>query len=107
MRLTIGAMIRRLGHYATLVGAAEEALKLIDGARFDLVLADINMAGMDGIELRRRILDRIPEQKLVLVTGSSGVDDLLARQNIAGQAVLKKPIGLGDLGALLGRFAPK
>lgn len=50
--------------------SGEEALeKLEDGMPPDLVLVDVSMPGMDGIELVRRILESWPETKTMMFTG--------------------------------------
>ncbi len=73
VRTSLGHLLR-LDHEVTLCGAAEEALKLfVDGARFDAVLCDLNMPGMDGVALYDEMVTAFPEQlgRTVFLTGGA------------------------------------
>ncbi len=52
---------------------ADSALDKIDSGRFKIVLADIMMPGLDGIELLRRIKDRNPGIQVIMMTGQTTV----------------------------------
>ncbi|QWU16453.1 two-component system, response regulator YesN [Paenibacillus sophorae] len=49
--------------------SAEEALERIPGERPDIVLTDIRMSGMDGIELAKEIKRRLPDAEIIILTG--------------------------------------
>ena len=77
------------------------ALKLVesaDGLRYDLLLADIVMPGMDGIELARRAGERIPGLRVLFITGFAAVA-LHARRAGPRQdtKILSKPFHLREL----------
>ena len=54
-QLVAAAYLRQLGHEATVVDSGHEALAALDRQSFDLVLLDIEMPGMDGLEVTARI----------------------------------------------------
>lgn len=56
--------------------SAQEALKLLNQVKFDVVLTDIKMPGMDGITLFQKIKDNWPRCKTVFLTGYRNFDDL-------------------------------
>ena len=78
-------------------GRATDALRLLVEQRFDLVLLDIRMPEMDGIELARRATELDPDIKVMFITGFAAVA-LNPDNNAPKDAkVLSKPFHLKDL----------
>lgn len=97
MRGFLQRALQRAGHEVDAVGDGVDALAALIGSRFDLLLADIVMPGLDGIELARRAADDDPDLKVVLITGFAAVA-LRARDEVPnGTQVLSKPIHLREL----------
>lgn len=84
--------------------SGEQALELADGRHFDLVLTDIRMPGIDGIELVRRMAGRDPGAQYLLMTAYTS-DALLREARAMGvvRAVLAKPLALEQLLSLVPR----
>ena len=77
----------------TVVGAARdgaEALKLAEEAIPDLVLMDISMPAVDGVEATRAIHGRLPELPVVMLTGRSGREDADAAAAAGAVGYLRK-----------------
>jgi signal transduction histidine kinase/CheY-like chemotaxis protein len=87
------------------VASAEEALDLAERARFDLVLCDVRMRGMSGIELYRRLQTRI--QSFVFLTGDTFSADMREMFSEPNQAVLAKPFTAADVERLLDEIEPQ
>jgi signal transduction histidine kinase len=87
------------------VSSAEEALDLTARARFDLVLCDVRIRGMNGLELYRRIQSRI--QSFVFLTGDSFGADIRELFSEPKQAVLSKPFTAADVERLLNEIEPR
>jgi two-component system NtrC family sensor kinase len=81
------------------VASAEEALDLAGRAHFDLVLCDVRIRGMNGLELYRRIQGRI--RSFVFLTGDSFGADMRELFHQPNQAVLAKPFTAADVERLL------
>jgi len=101
--------ISRAGAIVRGAGSAAEALRLLDGDTFDVMVSDIAMPGQDGYELmaqlRRRPADRngaIPAIALTAYTDDASVTNLLA---VGYQAHLAKPVSLDALVRLLARLS--
>ncbi len=97
----IAAMCRSLGYEVVTALAAAEGVRLGTERRFDIVLTDLAMPEMSGLEVGRRIHERWPEIPIVLITGweSEISGDELARAGI--RHVLHKPFRMEQLTDLI------
>jgi two-component system, cell cycle response regulator CpdR len=73
MRTFLGRGLRRAGHTVDAAPDGEAALVRAQAAEYDLLLADVVMPGIDGIELARRISVRQPGIKVMFITGFAAV----------------------------------
>lgn len=62
------------GYRAVSAYNGEEALKKFDKERFDLLVTDFRMDGMNGLELARKVHDRHPDVPVIIVTGYGPID---------------------------------
>ena len=103
MRSFLGTALRRAGHQVDMAedGVCALAELQTEEKPYDLLLADVVMPGMDGVELARRASDLRPAMKVMFITGFAGVS--LARStgetpNAPSKSrVLSKPFHLKDL----------
>jgi two-component system, cell cycle response regulator CpdR len=97
LRKFLAAALVRAGHQVTDFGDGEEAFECLKGYRFDLLLTDIVMPGMDGIELAKRAADLHIALKIMFITGFAAVA-LHPSSNAPKQAkVLSKPFHLREI----------
>ena len=91
--------LERAGHTVTLAGDGEQGLAAIckAGGRFDLVVSDIRMPAMDGIEMARSAAQRYPQLRILLVTGYADQRERAAELSGTVVGVLQKPFTLGDI----------
>jgi len=82
----IRRVLQRLGHEVATAGSGQEALQ---GPAPDLLVTDISMPGMDGVELAQRLRERSPGLKVAFVTGG-GAPELLERAASIGPVVAKE-----------------
>jgi two-component system cell cycle response regulator CpdR len=97
MRVFLNRGLRRAGHAVDAVGDGEAALERSRHADYDLLLADVVMPGIDGIELARRVAARQPGIKVMFITGFAAValqDDRIAPHR---SRVVAKPFHLRHL----------
>lgn len=72
-------------------GTGPEALQKMDSDAADLVILDIKMPGMDGIEVLRRIKETHPETEVIMVTGLSQIDTAVQCMKLGAFDYLPKP----------------
>lgn len=89
------------GYEVQTANSGEEACDISDAARFDLVLMDIKMPGMNGVECFLRMKSQNPAVKVILFTAYA-LTELIEKAHANGVlAVLKKPLDLDKLDKIL------
>ena len=94
--LTAKRLTKR-GLDASCAASGEECLAMIERHRIDVVLLDVKMPGMDGIETLRQIRQRTPLIEVVLLTGHASVDSGIEGMKLGAFDYLMKPIELDPL----------
>ncbi len=72
--------------------SAPQALKLIEGTDYDVIVSDIKMPGMDGLELLSEIKERRPSTPTLLITGHGERDLAVAALRGGAHDLIQKPI---------------
>lgn len=98
LRLTFKMFLEREG-YGSVVTAStfEEALELIEGRSFDLIISDIVMEGASGIDLLRRVKELELMCPVVMVTGYPNIDTAAEAVRLGAFDYLSKPVKKNDL----------
>ena len=109
LRRTSKRMLVRLGYRVIEARDGEEALRALDGSspEVDLILSDLSMAGMDGLELFRRLRERGDVRPFVLTSGRSEQDMEERAELPPGTLFLPKPWGLEQFTQLVDRIGLK
>lgn len=96
----ISALVERLelrGIDATGVTSGDEALERLREEHFDVVVIDVKMPGIGGLEVLRTISRRYPDIKVILMTGHGSTEDSEIGRRLGAVAYLQKPVDLEDL----------
>lgn len=96
MRQYLERALEKAGYAVTSVDRGTAALPLLENERFDLLLTDIVMPEMDGIELAQRAGAIAPDMRVMFITGFAAVT-LKAGKAVPQAKVLSKPFHLRDL----------
>ena len=97
LRHFLANALRRSGHMVTDVGDGLKALSTLQEFSVDLLLADVVMPGLDGVELARRASETQPGIRVMFITGFAAVALKARERHHAGAKVLSKPFHLKDL----------
>ncbi len=106
LRNLLSISLTRVGYEVTVAGDGREALAQFVQRSYDLVLLDVMMPGMDGMEVCRQLRQR-SDVPIIMLTGKSQSADIVDGLNLGADAYLTKPFVFKELvahvGALLRR----
>ena len=94
---TLAERMRSRGMEVATSNSGGDALELIDKDAYDVVVLDLQMPGMDGIEALERIKRRKPDIQVVLLTGHATVEKGVEAMKHGALEFLEKPIDLSKL----------
>jgi len=85
----------------------EQACHLLKdaGRKFDVLLTDNFMPGMDGITLLKKVRKDFPEMKLIMISGYGNWPDYIEAHNIGVSKFLDKPVRMAELKELIRTLA--
>jgi len=99
VRESVAGMLRSLGHRVSAVDGGPAALALAGRSRFDVVVTDVGMPGMNGLEVAERLRALVPAVPVILLSGWDLDAEVIPPSNVA--RVLSKPVTLASLNAAL------
>ena len=94
----------RMGHRVTVCPDGLTAVRALERDSFDCVLVDLDMPGMNGIEVIRRAKDLSPETEGIVLTGKESLETAVAAMRYGACDYLSKPCRLAELQDLLGKI---
>ena len=91
---TLALILNRNGFDSTAVYSGETAVLAAAQQRPDILLTDVVMDGMNGIDAAIRISDDLPDCRIILLSGNAATDDLLTEARAEGHAfeLIDKPV---------------
>jgi DNA-binding NtrC family response regulator len=101
VRESLGRWLSDEGYTTQTSASAAEALRMLQHRRWDLVLLDIKMPGMDGMELQRRLRDIDPLALVIIMTGYASVDTAVAAMKAGAFDYITKPFDPDELSVLV------
>jgi signal transduction histidine kinase len=95
--LTVSEVLRQDGFQVETASSGNEAVRLLEGAEYDLVLTDLHMEGGDGISVLAEIQQRAPLTISIVLTGFASVETAIAAMRSGAYDYLIKPCNIEDL----------
>lgn len=92
-----GRFLARMGHHARMAGSGEVALQLLEREWFDLILTDIVMPGITGVDLLLEARKRMPDIAAVIMTGHGSIEMAVRALRAGAHDFLLKPFTAADL----------
>ena len=107
LRLVLQKELQRMGHEVRVAPDGEAALKLLEESNVDVLLSDISMPNMDGMELLRRVHQRPNPPEVIMLTGHATVESAIEAMKLGAYDYLSKPYRIAELDALVKQAAEK
>jgi len=99
--------IPRLGHEVIVCPDGRAAVQAFEKQTFDVLLVDLDMPGLSGLEVIQRIKEIAPETEAIVLTGKSSLDTAVSALRLGAFDYVTKPCRLSELEALLHRVVEK
>lgn len=77
--------------------SGEEAIEIVDKQDFDVILLDLSMPGMDGLETLKNIKTAHPEADIIMLTGHGTVKAGIEAMKLGADDFLEKPVDMTEL----------
>ena len=92
-------VLRRDGHEVDSAVDGAEGLRRVEERRYDLVVTDLRMPGLEGPALYRALRARYPEQppRVIFMSANTGIDEYASFLAETGEPALEKPFNLADM----------
>lgn len=96
-RTMASEFLSRRGHAVTSVPNGSEALAVCQQQEFDVAILDMNMPGLNGLEVLDRLRDIQPSLEVIMLTGQGTIETAVQAMKLGANDYLTKPFPLPDL----------
>ncbi len=97
MRATTALLLRSEGFVVDEAGTGEEAVALLGGTPIDLMLTDLKMEPMDGLQLLKRAIDTAPQTQVIVMTAHGSIETAVEAMRRGAYDYITKPFKDGEL----------
>jgi DNA-binding NtrC family response regulator len=103
IRLTLSQALKTLELDTDTAVNGEEALARLQGRAFGLILLDLKMPGMDGIEVLRRVRETRPDIKVIIITAHGSIESAVEAMKLGAVDFIQKPFAPNEIRELVTR----
>ncbi len=97
VRVSCQRVLEPAGYEVVLTSRGDEAIELLEKERFDLVLTDLKMPDMDGLEVLKVIKERWPDIQVVIITGYGTISTAVQAIKKGAYEYIEKPFTPEDI----------
>ena len=99
---TLAERLETRGLKVTTASNGESALAFVEGQEYDLIVLDLAMPGLDGLETLKRIKARQPDAEIIMLSGQGSIKTSIEAMKLGACDFLQKPV---DMAALLDKIS--
>ncbi len=104
MREGLELLLRRRGHKTRSAESGHRGLELMNEAPCELVITDLKMAQLDGIQVLRKIKDRFPTTDVMVITGYGTIEKAVEAMKLGAADFITKPFSSEEFGVKVERL---
>jgi DNA-binding NtrC family response regulator len=101
VRESLGGWLERDGHTVDKAASGEESLEKFEKTRYDIILLDIKMEGMSGLEVLKRVKEIDPDVSVVMITAYGSIPSAIEAMKSGAYEYLLKPFDPDELMVLI------
>ena len=101
MRESLAGWLERDGYYVEKSASGEEALEILKDSRFDILLVDIKMEGMSGLDVLKQVKESDPDVTVVMITAYGSISTAIEAMKNGAYDYLLKPFEPAEVGVLI------
>jgi two-component system response regulator PilR (NtrC family) len=107
MREMLTILIRKMGHDVTCVDSGEGAVALAGDELFDVVLTDLKMSGLNGLDVLRCFRESAPDTQVIMMTAHATAETAISAMKLGAYDYLTKPFKLDAINVVLDKALEK
>jgi two-component system response regulator HydG len=102
---TVGESLQRVGFTCRVAGSGPRGAEMIEEGDFDIIITDLMMNDVDGLEILARAKKRLPDSEVILMTGHGSIPSAVTAMQQGAFNYLLKPLDLAQLRAIAEKAA--
>ena len=99
--------LQKVGYKCRIAISGKEGLKIIEAGEIDIVITDLIMRDIDGLQILKTTKERLPEAEVILITGYGTVETAVDAMQKGAATYLLKPININHLRAEVNKLVEK
>ncbi|MCA9116478.1 MAG: sigma-54-dependent Fis family transcriptional regulator [Planctomycetaceae bacterium] len=94
---TVAEILERVGAECTVCTSGRHAVSIIEGENFDVVITDMKMDEIDGLDILRKTKEELPDAEVIVVTGHGSINSAVTAMQHGAYTYLPKPLDVKEL----------
>jgi len=94
---TLAERLESRGLKVTTLTRGEDAVATVEAQSFDLIVLDLSMPGIDGIETLKRIKAKQPDAEIIMLTGQGSIKTSIEAMKLGAEDFIEKPVNITEL----------
>ncbi|MDP3478557.1 MAG: response regulator [Desulfoprunum sp.] len=94
---TLAERLEARGLKVTTLTRGEDAVATVEAQSFDLIVLDLSMPGIDGLETLKRIKAKQPDAEIIMLTGQGSIKTSIEAMKLGAEDFIEKPVNITEL----------